>query len=78
MLTLSRQALLSTAELVKCVELGISDLPSGQRVVDALYDDADTTSENIQYLMLHADSRAPVTLAVANLCLGKQIIFERV
>ena len=77
-LTLSRQALLSTAELVKCVELGISDLPSGQRVVDALYDDADTTSENIQYLMLHADSRAPVTLAVANLCLGKQIICERV
>lgn len=77
-LALSRQALLSTAELVKCVELGISDLSSGQRVVDALYDDADTTSENIQYLMLHADSRAPVTLAVANLCLGKQIIFERV
>ena len=46
--------------------------------MDALYNDADTTSENIQYLMLHVDSRAPVTLAVANLCLSKQIIFERV
>ena len=77
-MALSRQALLSTAELVKCAELGISDLASGEQVMDALYNDADTTSENIQYLMLHADSRAPVTLAVANLCLSKQIIFERV
>lgn len=77
-LALSRQALLSTAELVKCVELGISHLSSGAQIVDALYDDADTTSENIPYMMLHADSRATVTLAVANLCLGKQIIFERV
>ena len=77
-LALSRQALLSTAELVKCVELGIFDLSSGERVMDALYDDVDTTSDNIRYLMLSADSRASVTLAVANLCLGKQIIFERV
>ena len=77
-LALSRQALLSTAELVKCVELGIFDLSSGERVIDALYDDVDTTSDNIRYLMLSADSRASVTLAVANLCLGKQIIFERV
>lgn len=57
---------------------GIFDLSSGERVIDALYDDVDTTSDNIRYLMLSADSRASVTLAVANLCLGKQIIFERV
>lgn len=77
-LALSRQALLSTAELIKCVEVGVSDLTSGDQVVDALYNDDDTTSENICYQMLHAKSRASVTLAVANLCLSKQIIFERV
>lgn len=77
-LALSRQALLSTAELIKCVEVGISNLTSGDQVVDTLYNDDETTSENIRYLMLHASSRASVTLAVANLCLSKQIIFERV
>lgn len=77
-MSLSKKALLSTAELIKCVDVGISDFTSGDQVIDALYDDDDTTSENIQYQMLHANSRAPVTLAVANLCLGKQIIFERV
>ena len=77
-MALSKQALLSTAELVKCMEVGISDLTSDDAVVDALYNDDDTTSENIRYLMLHAGSRMPVTLAVANLCLGKQILFERV
>lgn len=77
-MTLSRQALLSTAELIKCVEAGISNISSNEQVVDILYNDDDTTSENIRYLMLHASSRVSVTLAVANLCLGKQIIFERV
>ena len=77
-LALSRKALLSTAELVKCVEAGVTDFASSDQVIDALYNDEDTTSENISYLMLHANSRASVTLAVANLCLGKQIIFERV
>lgn len=77
-LALSKQALLSTAELVKCVELGITDLSSGKRIMDALYCDEDTTSDNIRYLMLRSECRASVTLAVANLCLSKQIIFERV
>lgn len=77
-LALSRKALLSTAELVKCVEAGVTDFASSDQVIDALYNDEDTTCENISYLMLHANSRASVTLAVANLCLGKQIIFERV
>ena len=77
-LSLSKQALLSTAELIKCVEVRTSDLSSGNQILNALYNDDDTTSENIRYQMLHAKSRASVTLAVANLCLSKQIIFERV
>ena len=46
--------------------------------MEALYNDDYTTSDNIQWEMLQSDFRAPVTLAVANLYLRKQIILERV
>lgn len=74
---LSRQALLSTAELIKCAEIGVRDVSTGEKIIDALYNDDDTTSENIMYEMLNAECREPITLAVANLYLRKQIIFER-
>lgn len=77
-MALSRQALLSTAELIKCVEVGATDLSTTEKVMDALYSDEDTTSNNIGDLMRNAPCRASVTMAVANLFLHKQIIFERV
>ena len=77
-MALAKQALLSTAELVKCVELGVTDVSRDDKVMDALYCDADTTSDNIGELMRVSQNRGPVTLSVANLCLRKQIIFERV
>ena len=40
--------------------------------------DTDTTCDNIRYMMQDVPSQAPVTMAVANLYLRKQIIFERV
>lgn len=75
---LSRQALLSTAELIKCAEVGTSDVSTGEKIMEALYNDDDTTSENIMYEMLGAEQRKRVTLAVANLYLRKQIILERI
>lgn len=77
-MALSRQALLSTAELIKCVELGIRDLSTDEKVMDALYSDEYTTCDNIGYAMRDSGSRTAVTMAVANLCMRKQIIFERV
>ena len=74
---LSRQALLSTAELIKCVETGTTDISTDSKLMDALYADNDTTSDNIRYLMQNVPSKESVTLAVANLYLRKQIIFER-
>lgn len=76
-LALSRQALLSTAELIKCAEVGASDLSSDEKVMDALYNDDITTCDNLCWDMLQAPSRRDVTLAVANLYLRKRIIFER-
>ena len=77
-LALSKQALLSTAELIKCAEAGVSDLSTDQKVMAALYNDDFTTCDNIRWEMMQAESRGDVTLAVANLYLRKQIIFQRV
>ena len=77
-MALSRQALLSTAELVKCAEVGAKDISTDEKLMDALYNDDDTTSDNIADMMLTAKSREQITAAVANLYLRKQIIFQRV
>ena len=77
-MALSRQALLSTAELIKCAEVGARDISTDEKLMDALYNDDDITSDNIADMMLTAKSREWVTVAVANLYLRKQIIFERV
>ncbi len=77
-MALSKQALLSTAEIIKCVELGVSDLSSEQKIVDALYNDTETTDTNIHHLMRNATSKAQVIMDIINLYLRKQIIFERV
>lgn len=77
-MALSRQALLSTAELVKCAELGVRDVSTDKKLMDALYNDNDTTSDNIPDMMLTAKNRERITTAVANLYLRQQIIFQRV
>ena len=77
-MALSRQALLSTAELIKCAEVGARDISTDEKLMDALYNDDTTTSDNIADMMLAAKNRERVTVAVANLYLRKQIIFQRV
>lgn len=44
---LSKQALLSTAEVIKCVEKDAYDLSSSTKIMDILYGDNETTSDNI-------------------------------
>lgn len=76
-LELSRQALLSTAELIKCVETGTYDVSSDDKLLTALYDDLGTTSRNIMYLMRDKPSAQATVTAIANLYLRQQIIFQR-
>ena len=76
-LALSRQALLSTAELIKCAESGITDVSTDEKLMEALIDNDHTTSDSIAFEMLQAEQRTPITMAVANLYLRKQIIFAR-
>lgn len=75
---LTRQALLSTAEIIKCVEKDIRRLPCEESILSALYDDQDTTSDNIAYMVKSSPCSRDVILSVANLYLRQQIIFERV
>ena len=77
-MALVHQAVLSTAELIKCVEVGASDISTDVKLLDALYVDPDVTSDNLPCLMRGAESRESVTVAVANLYLRKQVILERV
>lgn len=77
-MALARQALLSTAELIRCMEKDIHSLPTEESILERLYDDPDTTSDNISCLMRISPKSRAVTLAVANLYLRQQIIFERI
>lgn len=75
---LAKQALLSTAEIIKCVEKDIRHLPDDNAILDGLYNDPDTTSDNISSMVKSVASSESVILAVANLYLRQQIIFERI
>jgi len=77
-MALVRQAVLSTAELIKCVEVGASDISTDMKLLEALYVDPDVTCDNLPCLMRSAESRESVTVAIANLYLRKQIILDRV
>ena len=77
-LALAKQTPLSTAELIKCVELGAWDLSSHDKIMNTLYGDSQTTSENIADLMRCAQSRKNVTMAVSNLLCRKQILLDQV
>ena len=77
-MALANQAVLSTAELIKCVEVGATDVSDDLKLLEALYVDEETTCDNIAILMRTAKSREPVTMAVANLYLRKQVILDRV
>ena len=73
---LSRQALLSTAEIIKCVEQDVFSLPSERVLMEKVYGDSETTCQNIASLMKNTRSSQAVTLAVANLYLRQQIILK--
>ena len=75
---LAHQALLSTAEIIKCVEQDVFSLPSEQVLMEKVYGDSETTCQNIASMTKNSRSSQAVTLAVANLYLRQQIIFERI
>ena len=74
---LANQAILSTVEIIKCAELNAFEFCSEDELIDALYHDEYTTSENIAHSVRFLPQCRPVIVSVANLYLRRQIIFER-
>lgn len=74
---LANRAILSTAEIIKCIEQKALDFSSEDELMEILYHDDYTTSENIAEETRHSPECRPVLTSVANLYLRKQIIFER-
>lgn len=74
---LAKQALLSTAEIIKCVESDSLHFDSEEQLLDTLYHDELTTCDNIADTTRNFSNCRPVLTSVANLLLRRQIILER-
>lgn len=74
---LANQAVLSTAEIIKCIDQNVLTFATDEDLLDVLYHDDYTTSDNIAYSVRFLPQCRPVITSVANLYLRKQIIFER-
>jgi hypothetical protein len=71
---LVNQTPLSTSELIRCFEKGITDVSSTQKVLDQIY--PDSTQAEIAAEEVLASCANDVLQAVSNLYLERQIIFE--
>jgi len=74
---LVKQQTLTTAELMKCVEEGASDISDDDKLTDALFTDDYTTSDNLVFTAKTFDCMEPILTAVGNLYLRKQILFTK-
>ena len=75
-MNLAFSAPMSTAEIIKCVDKKINCILSEDDVVEFLYDDVTTTSENIAETSRSLPSSTPVLSDILNLYLRRQILFE--
>lgn len=76
-LSIARQQMMSTAELIRCVELGVTDVSTDNKLLEAVYSDEDTSSDNIHISSRFVAAQQQVLQAVANLYLKKQVLFEK-
>lgn len=74
---LAKQMLLSTAEIVKCFGQEKVDFCCEEELLDLLYGDDVTTSDNLADTIRYLSECRPVITSVANLYLRRQIILER-
>lgn len=77
LLALARQAALTAEDLVRCVDSNAVDISTEPKLTDALYPDGiyAAGSRNC-FTGIASPNRIPVTQAVVNLYLRKQVLFE--
>ena len=74
---IANQAIFSTAELIKCVEQDKTKFESDEDILDALYSDEFTTSDNIAYSVRTSPVCRTVLIDIVNLYLRQQFVFGR-
>jgi hypothetical protein len=71
------QHTMSTAELIRCAELEVSDVSTGAKIVESIYNSGDGVDyANVDVHSRFSDKRTVVIDTVANLYLKRQILFE--
>ena len=77
LLALVRQAALTTEDLIRCVDSGTTDISTESNLMAALYPNGIPSPDSRTcFDGLTSSNRIPVTKAVVNLYLRKQILFE--
>jgi len=74
LLALVRQALVTTEELVQCVDSKSTDISTEGKLMDALYPDG-IPNPGTEYRVVSLN-KIPITQTVVNLYLRKQVLFE--
>ena len=75
-LKLVRQTPLSVSELIRCIENGVWDVVSPEKVITAIYTDEEDTQERMQITSRQADCKTAVLEAVANLYLRRRVMLD--
>ena len=76
-LHLAKQAHLSCAEILKCIEENITDVSTSKKVLDALYDDDYSTCDNLVWFMRFYDNHKSILEAISTLYLNRNVIFDK-
>lgn len=76
-LKLSEKVSLSIAELLSCMELGISDTSKVSKTLDSMYDNDSVTCSTVAEDVQVHHLQLPVLQAIGNLYLTKQILFQK-
>lgn len=76
-LKLAKQAMISTAEVICCMEKGIKNIRNEYGLMDAVYTDSETTSDNICQTVKGYRCCQDALEAIANLYVSQQLIFDR-
>ena len=76
-LHLARQSHLSCAEILKCIEEGVTDVSTSEKVLDAIYDDDYSTCDNLGLFMWFYDNHRRILEAISTLYLNRNVILDK-
>ena len=64
------------SELIRCIENGVWDVDTPEKVITAIYTDEEDTQERMQITSRQADCKTAVLEAVANLYLRRRVMLD--